>query len=142
YLTDNKAEFERVFIADAKEYFEWKCEWAIGNELYFGIYEPSAYFIPDADLENDVLFFGEEDGRNPVKDYFGDEYYSEVENYYGSVVDDLDYSDAPVKEIKNSKERYSLLTKAHISYYDEELKGKILFIDYVDGVNNAYYIPA
>jgi len=142
YLTDNKAEIERVFIADAKEYFEWKCEWAIGNELHFGIYEPSAYFVPDIDLENDVLFFGEEGGSNPVKNYFGDGYYSELEDYYGSVVDDLDYSDAPVKEIKNSKEMYTLLTKAHIKYYDEELKGKILFVDYRDGIDNAYYIPA
>ncbi len=141
YLTDNKAEIERVFIADAKEYFEWKQK-ASDEIYYYELYMPGVYFVPDLDLENDILFFGEADGSNPVKNHFGDDYYSELYDYYGDVVDELDYSDAPVEEIKNPKERVKLLTEAHIKYYDEELKGKILFVDYADGVDNAYYIPA
>ncbi len=139
YLSDNKAEIDRVFVADAKEYFEWKKSQNIENGFYYGEDSYSIHFIPNSDLEGDMLFFGR------TKDKVYDELTGDTDviiEDYESILDLYDFSTAPVKEIKNSKEMYNLLTKAHIKYYDEELKGKILFVDYAAGIDNAYYIPA
>ncbi len=141
YLTDNKEKIDRAFIADAKEYFEWKSKIYTENELYFVVYGMSAYFSPDSDLGNDIMFFGKSkytihevlQNQYPDSDFFYEDYDS---------LGIFDYTTAPVEEIKNTKEMYNLLTKAHIAYYDEELKGKILFVDYADGIDSAYYIPA
>ena len=105
------------------------------------MHEMSAYFLPDSDLGNDIMFFGKSkytinevlQEQYPNSDFFYEDYDS---------LGVFDYTTAPVEEIKNTKEMYTLLTKAHIAYYDEELKGKILFVDYAAGIDTAYYIPA
>ena len=139
YLTDTKAEIDHIVIADAKEYFEWKKSQNIENGLYYGEDSYSVNFIPDSDLEGDMLFFGR------TKDKVYDELTGDTDviiEDYESILDFYDFSTAPVEEIKNSKEMYTLLTKAHIKYYDEELKGKIIFVYYRYGIDTAYYIPA
>ena len=141
YLTDNKEKIDRVFIADAKEYFDWKCNVYTENEMYFRMYEMSAYFLPDSDLGNDIMFFGK--SKYTINEVLQEQYPDSdfiYEDYDSLGV--FDYTTAPVEEIKNTKEMYTLLTKAHIAYYDEELKGKILFVDYAAGIDTAYYIPA
>ena len=139
YLTDTKAEIDHIFIADAKEYFDWKKSQKIENELYYGEDSYSVNFIPDSDLEGDMLFFGKT--KDKVYDELTNDMVVCIEDYE-SILDLYDFSTAPVKEIKNSKEMYNLLTKAHIKYYDEELKGKIIFVYYRYGIDTAYYIPA
>ena len=110
------------------------------------------HYISDltlAELEqyNFGYYFKDKEGNRPYKDLTHDEVIEkglqilEVEDLFKEFYEtnkDLLF----IVEIKNSKEMYNLLTKAHIKYYDEELKGKIIFVYYRYGIDTAYYIPA
>ncbi len=141
YLTDNKEKIERVFIADAKEYFDWKTNLSEEYELYYSVYDASVHFLPDSDLGNDIMFFGK--SKYTINEVLQEQYANNVfwDDAYNSL-GALDYTTAPVTEIKNPKEKVQLLTETHIAYYDEKQEGKILFVDYAAGIDTAYYIPA
>ncbi|MBO7179857.1 MAG: hypothetical protein J6V78_05900, partial [Clostridia bacterium] len=119
-----KDEIQTAYIADVNEYWEWRSSEYSDIGYFLGALDKSVYFVPDDDLERDINLFK-----------------SSNLNLYGSALEDLDYSKAPIEEIKSQKEISALLEKSHIKYYDEESDGKLLFVDYKDNADNIYYIP-
>ena len=119
-----KDEIQTAYIADINEYWDWRSSEYSDVGYYLGALDKSVYFVPDDDLERDINLFK-----------------SSNLNLYGSALEDLDYSKAPIEEIKSQKEISALLEKSHIKYYDEESDGKLLFVDYKDNADNIYYIP-
>lgn len=141
YLNDNTIKIERMFIADAKEYLEW---YNSKNAIIYDGYikENSVCFMPDYSLESGIPAFSRENGSNPLTDYSDEDldYYGE---YYGSPLEEYsDFTTAPVTVVENPSEKVKLLSQAHIKYYDEYQKGKILFVDYEGNLDCVYYIPA
>lgn len=140
YLNDNTVKIERMFVADAKEYLNWfnSKNAIIYNNL---IKQNSVYFMPDFELESGISAFLRENGSNPLTEYLDEnlDYYGE---YYDSLKEYSDFTTAPVTLVEESSEKVKLLSQAHIKYYDEYQKGKILFVDYEDDLDCVYYIPA
>lgn len=141
YLNDNTIKIERMFTADVKEYLEW---YNSKNAIIYNGYikENSVCFMPDYSLESGIPAFLRENGSNPLTDYSDEEldYYGE---YYGSPLEEYsDFTTAPVTVVENPSEKVKLLSQAHIKYYDEYQKGKILFVDYEGNLDCVYYIPA
>ncbi len=125
-----KNEIQTAYVADISEYWEWRSSEYSDIGYLLGALDKSVYFVPDGDLERDINFF-KSSNLNPTYD----------EDLYGSAFEELDYSKAPIEEIKSQKEIAALLEKSHIKYYDEESDGKLLFVDYKDNADNVYYIP-
>ena len=141
YLNDNTIKIERMFTADVKEYLEW---YNSKNAIIYNGYikENSVCFMPDYSLESGIPAFLRENGSNPLTDYSDEDldYYGE---YYGSPLEEYsDFTTAPVTVVENPSEKVKLLSQAHIKYYDEYQKGKILFVDYEGNLDCVYYIPA
>lgn len=141
YLNDNTVKVERMFTADAKEYLEWNNS---KNAIIYNtsISESSVYFMPDFELESGIPAFVRKNGSNPLT-YYSDENLDYYGEYYDSLEEYSDFTTAPVTEVKEPNERVKLLSQAHIKYYDEYQKGKILFVDYEGAMLDCvYYIPA
>lgn len=141
YLNDNTIKIERMFTADVKEYLEW---YNSKNAIIYNGYikENSVCFMPDYSLESGIPAFLRENASNPLTDYSDEDldYYGE---YYSSPLEEYsNFTTAPVTVVENPSEKVKLLSQAHIKYYDEYQKGKILFVDYEGNLDCVYYIPA